>query len=791
MTKLFIDNLEADVDSLSEISISLSMASLTSTSWGRAGYSKSISIPATPHNRRLMGDCLHPLSAEMFNHRLHTARVEVDGCVILEGTVHLAASKLGADGYFRFNIIGNAREWVKAASESIAELLPDEQFDFTESAIRQGLQSGESLVKFFPVEHGGKVCDPLHHNRLLPDNYHPFINIGLLLRAIFAKAGYAVESEFMDSEFFRGLYMSGRWSEQNYEGWGEQMDFLAFRYDDSPSATADEFGRVHADPLANFSTVGNLVDLPDGQHGSFNRGCLSKDSTGRLCFTPTSPVWVAFEHRLRFRTDYRIKSRALLEGLSTIRPTFTDRVTVPIENGFTDLRKEPLLPNHTYTLLVFDLVEGAEYNLYAKVITNPNANLSNLKPTDFSERRLLSTTFREGTFSHSFTEPVLSPRLEMVLDGVSFTPLSDWAIYDGTVHEFGTTTVDVTLRSKAQMCSPTEPKFFDMFCFEGPEGPLEMTLLAGSSLRPIFIPHPAEGSRLSWREIMNYSFTGLDLLSALKELFDLQIYTDPLDRKVCIEPRSQWCDPRVIVDWSERVDLARGVAVEELGGNHPKELQLAYRPGDGAVAELEEQSGGEYATWSATIDNIFATEGCRRVENRLFTPSLSISGTLSGAPSAWLLRVGDKDTPSTRTLHYHNFLPKIVHYRGLRTLPFGQSLEYPSGLGSKYPLLTFCDDGSMGGEPSSLLFGPSEAGEGLECYWRDRVATLNHSRRITLYVALRPQEVEQIVVPNSTKHDFRAHYLVKIEGQPTLCRLEEIVDYNPEAPSTRLVLTTI
>ena len=64
MIRLYIDNQEADLDPLSTLSVSLSIASLTSTSWGRASYSKSITIPATPLNRRLMGDCEQPHAAQ-------------------------------------------------------------------------------------------------------------------------------------------------------------------------------------------------------------------------------------------------------------------------------------------------------------------------------------------------------------------------------------------------------------------------------------------------------------------------------------------------------------------------------------------------------------------------------------------------------------------------------------------------------------------------------------------------------------------------------------------------------
>jgi hypothetical protein len=796
MIRLFIDNTEADVDASSEISISLSMASLTSTSWGRANYSKSITIPATPLNRRLMGDCEQPLAAQMFNHTLHTARVEVDGCIIIEGTIYLTASFVATDGYYRFYIIGNAREWIATARKSIAELLPEARFSFDEEHIRRGLtqqaeSGGGALLKFFPVERRGVAADINHHNRLLADNYHPFVNLSQLLRVLFDKAGYAVESEFLDSEFFRGLYMSGRWSEHRFEEWAQRMDFFAVLNENSPEVYADESGRVYADPTANFSTVGNLVDMPDGNHGSFNKGALQQDSTGRILFAPTSPVRVAFEHRLRFFTDYRVASRQRLEGLNRIRPAFGDEVEVPIPNTFRDHRGEPLESGHTYSLIIFDHDPEALYRLYAKVVTNPNADLGNLSLGDYTEKLLYTTSLREGQFSHSHKGRVVAPRLEMVKDGLSYSPTSDWAIYDGSVREYGTTMLDVTLRSKAREYSPANPKYFDMFCFGGSGEPFSMQLLAGSSLRPIFIPHPIEGEELSWGDVMNYSFTGLDLLSALKELFDLQIYTDPLARKVCIEPRSEWCDPRVVVDLTGRIDSSKGVVVEELGADHPQRLTLAYRRGDKAAEELSEIEGREYGLWSEQIDNIFATEGERRVENGLFAASVTTSGTLSGCPSASLIMVGDSEPHAPSSVAYHNFLPKVVHYRGLHPLPFGEQMEYPSGVGGKYPLLTFYDDGELGGTPSSLLFSRRYGVEGLGRYWQPQVDMLNHSRRITLYASLRPEEVEQIVVPTSTKRDFRAHYLVEVDGQRLLCRLEEVVDYNPASPSTRLVMVTI
>jgi hypothetical protein len=269
MIRLYIDNQEADIDPRTDISVSLSVASLTSTSWGRAGYSKSITIPATPRNQLLMGDCQQPLSAEKFNHWLHTGRVEVDGCVIIEGTIYLSAASLGSDGFYRFNIIGNAREWVASAQQAIRELPVEWSATLREETIAESLRAEQGLVRFLPVERGVGDGKEGFYNRVLSVAYHPFVHVGSLVEAIFAKAGYAVESEFMASDFFRSLFMSGRWSERNFGEWGKEMDFLAVRREDSEVALANSFGRVYADHLANFSTIGNLVDVPNGEGGSY------------------------------------------------------------------------------------------------------------------------------------------------------------------------------------------------------------------------------------------------------------------------------------------------------------------------------------------------------------------------------------------------------------------------------------------------------------------------------------------------------------------------------------------
>ena len=62
---------------------------------------------------------------------------------------------------------------------------------------------------------------------------------------------------------------------------------------------------------------------------------------------------------------------------------------------------------------------------------------------------------------------------------------------------------------------------------------------------------------------------------------------------------------------------------------------------------------------------------------------------------------------------------------------------------------------------------------------------LSRARRVTLYLHLSPTDVEPVAMPDRLAYDFRALYRLTIDGEPALFRLEEICDYNPDAPSVK------
>lgn len=127
---------------------------------------------------------------------------------------------------------------------------------------------------------------------LTETDYHPFIHLRSVLHAIFEEAGYRLVSAFVDSAYFDSLYMSGNYPTRDATLLRSRMDFLAARFGEA-ATTADSGGRVYADPLAAYNTVGNIVDTadPDEERDGVS---LKRVFTRGGCFGATESGWFSF-----------------------------------------------------------------------------------------------------------------------------------------------------------------------------------------------------------------------------------------------------------------------------------------------------------------------------------------------------------------------------------------------------------------------------------------------------------------------------------------------------------------
>lgn len=124
----------------------------------------------------------------------------------------------GTEHRYRVELRGGAHAWAEQAAKGwFRELEVAYEGRLLPTEIAAGW-SDDSPVKFLPVyrdryeiENGDAGLRP--PERLLStDDYHPFLSIRALVQALFAKAGYTVESAFMESPWFRSLYMSGAYA---------------------------------------------------------------------------------------------------------------------------------------------------------------------------------------------------------------------------------------------------------------------------------------------------------------------------------------------------------------------------------------------------------------------------------------------------------------------------------------------------------------------------------------------------------------------------------------------------
>ena len=787
--KCFIDNREAETDPAQSLAITLSIASVSQIETGRTGYSKNLKLPITLHNREILNDAGEILSPQRFNQTPHTARIEKDGCIVMEGTPMMTKREEFPDGsgWYHLCIIGAGKEWIQTASERMFNELDIDFESVLNASTVLNSWSGEQIVRFFPVQRDrfSLPTQTLQSGvRMMTfEDYHPFLHVHSLIRQIAAQSGYTIQSSFLESPLFDALYISGKYPERDSSLLKERMGFLAGRFS-STSATADHLGRIYADPLSSIASLGNLVETADPheqQNGVslpdlYNHNECFRKEGDRFGFFPVESVVAGFEYDIQYQSDYIISNRQELCCFNTLYLDDGHEREYKVMNRNTDRRHE-FRANWNYTLIVFDHLDGNSYQFTYDKITNPNADLQNLQPSDYVTLVLKSFSERCVNISTPTGETILNPQLQIRFPDNTYQPYTqDWALYDGYVTETGQIDIRITARSTAREIKPSQPQYFDQIYFGGAREGMKLTLSAKTTLKPIFVSHPGEGNSVNFAQVAAHEIRQIELINALKQMFNLYFYTDTRTKTIYIEPREEFYGSQLI-DWSDKIDLEKPIQVEELGEETGNLFTLQYQTGDGAVTRWNRANKQVLGAWSAEIQNRFTQQKEKTYENPLFTASINQQNVYPDAPSASIVQAGDRDAdgenPGVENL---NFMPKIVCYAGVKTLPEGEYWGWPA-YGNQYPMIAFHDPD---GNTPSLCFEDRNNQQGLHRYYDKTIETYNQGLKITLYLHLTPDEIEPFIIPNDMQHDFRARFKLRIHGEEIICRLEEITDYNPD-----------
>lgn len=753
-------------------------AKLCGTDGWREGRSMRLTLPVTPRNDAALGFARDPHAAVRFNDAPHRAELLSDEALLLAGSVRLLAA---SDEGYTLEIRDGGAGWAHNAAQRMFNALGVDYAASLTPATILASWTEPTPVRFFPIHRDeypqhNSPTDLLPAERMLSvDDYHPFLHLATLVETLFAEAGYRIESRFFASEFFRSLYLSGAYPARDTRAQAARMGFFARRLGET-TAQANASGRVYADPRALYNTVGNIVDTATPQSVDAdgepipelvnNGGCFAATGGG-IAFTPPTAVSAGFEYYLRYTTDHRILSRTRLRGFDSLYLGPGSELRFTLANRYED-RRERIAANYTYRVVVFDHAAGAQYRL---TLTRDGAAGSLW--TEFAARTAQVTSPAAG----SVADPVLWVRS----GGSWIVYAGDWALYDGYVAETGRTTVELRVRTAAEVVSPAAPKRFDTIYFFGAEAGMSLTLHKECSLQPRFVAGPGFGSPIRFADVAQHRIRQAELLEALAHLFNLRFWSDEATRTVHVEPADDFFGAGPDVDWRAKSDFSQPVVREPVACEIHAQRTWCYGAGDGAVTRFEAQTGTVLGAWSARTTSQAAKHGKEVLRNGLFHPTLSSAGHYLNAPSALLLQLGDRDaTEDDGTI----FTPRIVRYAGLHPLPGSERWGYPADRAA-YPLAAFHFAGDEATEAFTLCFEDRDGAAGLNRFYRRQTAREGSLERITLTLRLAPHEFEALLTPGCGAPDVRSVFRIDTGGDCVRATLHAVGDYDPAAGTVR------
>lgn len=781
MIRLTIDGVACDVAPDTLLPFGYDAARLSDPSAAREGRSMTLTLPATDRNDALFGPVWNPRAACRFNRLPRTAELSVGGAVLLCGTARLLRS---TPGEHTVELREGGADWAEqAALGSFADLPVTWEANLTPTAVRDGWRDG-SPVKFFPVlrdsyDERNSSSDLLVAERILtPDDYHPFLHVETLLRAIVEGAGYTLASRFAEGELFRSLYLSGAYASRDVTALRRRMDFLARRRT-TVTAEADSAGRVYATPFGADDIVGDIVETATpgdvDEEGEtladlFNNGGCFRIEEGKICFRPTVAVSVGFEYYLRYTTDHRIVDRTTLAGFDGIYLGTGSDVRFTLANRYPD-RRGPLRSGFGYRAIVFGHEEGARYRL-----TYTAGGVAGVTWAEFSSRSVALTTPASG----SFDAPVLH-----LFSGGAWIPYGgDWALYDGYVGETGRTTVELRLRTAPEPLSPSSPKRFNTIYFYGADPGMAFTLHKECTLKPRFTSRPGYGARIAFADAACIPGQQILLIEALQHLFNLRFYTDGRTKTLYMEPYDDFCDAGRVTDWSGRTSSDDPFVLTDIAPEVHESRLYGYPGADGAVTRFNAGASRPFGDWSVVLDTFAAKQGLQTLRNPLFQATLSEEGGYAEAPSARIMRVGDRDAADSDD---ESFEPRIVRYAGMRPLAGDERWGYPETDGS-YPLAAFHFPGDGATEGFSLCFEDRDGLRGLHRFYDAQLAEEASGRRITVTLRADPWEIASLFTGGEDRPPgVLGLFRFTVGGMTLTGRLHRLISYDPQRRLARCI----
>lgn len=734
---------------------------LHSVAQWRKGDEVVVGVASTTESDAVLGYAFDLQRGSSFNDALHSAKIEVDGVTLIEGKATLlSTSEHDGKRSYRLSVRSGGSDWADmAASTQLSESSVECSMSITPYDVEQSW-SGEQAVRFLPLQ---RDSYPVPHDSglwgeqrvLLPTDYHPFLSVRHILRSIADVAGYRLESRWLESDIAGRLMMSGAYAQLRGEVAERAMGFKAYRSTTS-TTEANGDGCVFVCNPQSGNNIGAIVDTvdttaTDDDENAFvdayaNSGALKFVNSSPL-FTPTREVSVAYEYRVKYRTDYRITSPKYLTGFDHLYLGLGCDVELKLENPFQD-QSQMLEPNIAYKLFIFDYDPTTEYMLVdIGTVSGPVFEFRN--PANGPKRTRLCAKPKGASYFMNYS--------------------GEWAIYNGYVEECGSRDVELVVRTPYVHYSAGSVERFNSLMFYGAEPGQKLALYSGCSVKALFSGTVGYGSTVEFSDVANHKISQQALLEAVAQMFNLCIYSHEPSKTLYIEPYDDFFSGSV-VDWRDR-QLRDEWSIVEGAPECFERVRLSYAGSDGVVSRENDISDKEFGLWERSYGGYGTKQGVDSRKNPLFLPTLSLTGFVGSTPSAEVLTVGDRDEISSSDY----VEPRVILYNGLCPLPEGENwIAYTSS--TSYPHGSFHSPQA----DYTLCFEDRDGLEGLHRYYDREMdeMTLRGELRCKLYLPM--HEYVALFDPHNSACSIRSRFRLKIEGVSALYTLRAVENYDPE-----------
>jgi hypothetical protein len=354
--KITLDGQPLDLsDTDVQISISYQQESSEDFTQKKSSEAFSITVPATVNNDQLSNTLHNPSVEDMTTGQAFRSYrkgvIEANGDELLVGKAFLTSAKhTDRPTSYEYDFYGNNGDWLIDLKETtLYDLLKQINFVFTKDVIINSWAfdgHSESLPYVFaPVRYrptvdfyDETVTDSDYKDvNMTPLYMKPSVSVYWIIYWAFKSLGYKIQSNFMDSPYFRRLVMPWVWG--NFlSAEGNRQDNLKFLAKGTERVTTGNFINGYVDVKAsNDSTDGafdtNNVYIYDAANGAmwwsypytFDYGTITATFNLQLDWEVTIPEHSRIKITIEWYVEFDLKETHLVIDQSTVSSNFNKR----------------------------------------------------------------------------------------------------------------------------------------------------------------------------------------------------------------------------------------------------------------------------------------------------------------------------------------------------------------------------------------------------------------------------------------------------------------------------------